>query len=104
MLLPSGTAVFANLGNNLEVVCFFVKSHPGLAILEQDHGGALLGTIPQLGQFGIVLLLDAADCASILEQGLGAEDVVLDGFLGVGVVEVDEDGLVIWEEVEDLVH
>jgi len=56
------------------------------------------------GQFGIVLLLDAAHSAAILEQGLGAEDVVLDLSLGVGVVEIDKDRLVLGEEVKNLIH
>ena len=104
MLLTGGPAVFAHLRNNLQIVRLLVKAHLGLAILEEDHGGGLVGRIPQLGQLRVVLLLDAAHRAPVLEEGLGPEDVVLDLVLGVGVVEVDEDRLVFGEQVDDLVH
>ena len=104
VLLTGGPAVLADLGYDLQVVSLLVKAHLGLAILEKDHGGGLVGRIPKLGELRVVLLLDAAHRAPVLEEGLGPEDVVLDIILGVGVVEVDEDRLVLGEQVDDLVH
>ena len=104
MLLAGGPAVLADLGHDLQVVGLLVQAHLGLAVLEKDHGGGLVGRIPKLGELRVVLLLDAAHRAPVLEEGLGPEDVVLDVILGVGVVKVDEDRLVLGKQVDDLVH
>ena len=104
VLFTGGPAVLADLGHDLQIVGLLVQAHLRLAILKEDHGGGLVGRIPKLGELRVVLLLDAAHRAPVLEEGLGPEDVVLDFVLGVGVVEVDEDRLVLGEQVDDLVH
>jgi hypothetical protein len=104
VLLAGGSAVLADLGHDLQIVRLLVKAHLGLAVLEEDHGGRPIGSIPQFGKLRVVLLLDAAHRAPVLEEGLGPDNVVLDVVLGVGVVEVDEDWLVLGEQVDDLVH
>jgi len=104
VFLSSRTAELSHLGDNFKVMGLLVQAHAGLAILEEDHGRALLVSIPELGKLGIVLLLDGYNGAPVLEEGLGAEDIILDISLGVGVVEVDEDRSILRKLVEDLVH
>jgi len=104
VLLAVTTTVLSNLSNDLQVMSLLVQTDDRLPLTEEDHGRTLLLRVPKFGKFGVVLLLDRTDGASVLEERLGAENIVLDCLLSCGVVKIDEDRLLLREECQNLIH
>jgi hypothetical protein len=68
-------------------VRFFKETYGWATVLEEDKGGRFLVGIPELGKFGIVLLLDGANGTTVGEKRLGPEDVILDGIFCLGIIK-----------------
>ena len=71
-----------------------VQTRDRSSIPEQNHGRRLFVGIPQLGNLGIILLFNGNERRAIRQQLFGTENVIFDLVFRVGVVKVDEDGLV----------
>ncbi len=94
----------SNTRYDFQIMRLFVQTRHGSSILEQNHGRRLLVGIPQLGNLGIILLFDGNECSAVRQELFGAENVIFNSVLGVGIIEVDEHGLVFGKQGKDFFH
>lgn len=66
-LYPLCITELPDFGCDLEIMRLLVHPRYGLTVLEQNHRGTLVISIPQLGQFRIVLLLHGHQSGSVRE-------------------------------------
>ena len=98
------STVLSKLGDNFKVVSFFVESGNRDSILKHDHGWGLGGTIPEFGEFRVILLLDTDQSASVLQKSLCPENVILDVLFRVCIVEVNKHGHILRELGDNFIH